>query len=75
MKRHTVIKQGPMMLLRDSQANQWEKLHFVLRRPYLCVHGGPNEKERQLINLSKGHVVLSPDVEMLLGVGACSLPR
>lgn len=64
---HTVTKQGTMMLLRDSQANQWEKLHFVLRRPYLCIHGGPNEREKQIINLSHGHVAQSPDVEMLLG--------
>ncbi|WVQ85942.1 hypothetical protein IAT38_008110 [Cryptococcus sp. DSM 104549] len=62
----TVIKNGPLMLLRDSQANVWEKLVFVLRRPYLHVHEAAGQREVQVINLSKAHVVTSPDVEMLL---------
>lgn len=28
----TVIKAGTMMILRDSQANEWSKAYFVLRR-------------------------------------------
>jgi predicted DNA-binding protein with PD1-like motif len=73
------------MLLRDSQANEWEKLHFELRRsveirtqavsladrggrPYLHVHAAVNERDVQIINLSRANVVTSPDVEILLGV-------
>ena len=28
----TVIKQGYLMILRDSQKNEWEKMYFELRR-------------------------------------------
>jgi kinesin family protein 1 len=31
-RSESVIRSGVLMLLRDSQANQWDKLHFVLRR-------------------------------------------
>ncbi|WWD07311.1 hypothetical protein V865_005409 [Kwoniella europaea PYCC6329] len=66
-KVETVIKSGPLMLLRDSQNNQWSKLIFVLRRPYLHIHETPNSREFQIINLSKANVTQSPDVELLLG--------
>ncbi|WWD20715.1 hypothetical protein CI109_105191 [Kwoniella shandongensis] len=62
----TVIKSGHLMLLRDSQADEWEKLFFALRRPYLHVHENGSEREIQVINLTKAHVAASPDVEMLL---------
>ncbi|RXK41996.1 kinesin [Tremella mesenterica] len=62
-----IIKSGPMMLLRDSQKDHWEKLVFLLRRPYLCVHEKMGEREVQIINLSKASVAPSPDVEILLG--------
>jgi len=34
-----IIKQGTMAILRDSQANQWDKLYFVLKRyvPLFCL--------------------------------------
>lgn len=31
-RSESVIRSGVLMLLRNSQANQWDKLHFVLRR-------------------------------------------
>ncbi|WVW80817.1 hypothetical protein I302_102806 [Kwoniella bestiolae CBS 10118] len=66
-KVETIIKSGALMLLRDSQNNQWTKLIFVLRRPYLHIHETPNSREMQIINLSKANVTPNPDVEMLLG--------
>lgn len=54
------------MLLRDSQADQWEKIFFVLRPPYLHVHESAREREVQVINLTGSHVATSPEVEMLL---------
>ncbi|WVQ95660.1 hypothetical protein IAU59_002758 [Kwoniella sp. CBS 9459] len=65
-KRDHVVKSGNLMLLKDSQANAWSKLLFVLRRPYLHVHENANSREIQIINLTKAHVVTSPDVELLL---------
>lgn len=61
-----VIKSGHLMLLRDSQADQWEKIFFV--RPYLHVHESAREREVQVINLTGSHVATSPEVEMLLKV-------
>nr|XP_019000355.1 kinesin [Kwoniella mangroviensis CBS 8507]OCF63816.1 kinesin [Kwoniella mangroviensis CBS 8507] len=66
-KFETVIRTGPLTLLRDSQNNQWSKLIFVLRRPYLHIHETPNSREFQIINLSKANVTQSSDVELLLG--------
>ncbi|KAK8850532.1 hypothetical protein IAR55_004450 [Kwoniella newhampshirensis] len=66
VKVDNVVKSGPLKLLRDSQANEWEKLDFVLRRPYLYIHENPNEREIQIINLTKAHTNVSPDVERLL---------
>lgn len=70
-----MIKTGPMMLLRDSQANTWEKLQFVLRRPFLHVHRSVGEREVQVINLSRASVTASPDVELLLGVSGVEMMR
>lgn len=61
-----VIKYGHLLLLRDSQADQWDKVFFVLRPPYLHVHESAGEREVQVINLTGSHVVTSPEVEMLL---------
>ncbi|ODN82908.1 hypothetical protein L202_01159 [Cryptococcus amylolentus CBS 6039] len=61
-----VIKYGPLLLLRDSTSDRWEKLHFVLRRPYLHVHQSAGQRELQVINLTGSHVTTSPEVEMLL---------
>ncbi|AAW41182.2 kinesin, putative [Cryptococcus deneoformans JEC21] len=61
-----VIKSGHLMLLRDSQADQWEKIFFVLRPPYLHVHESAREREVQVINLTGSYVATSPEVEMLL---------
>ncbi|WVO20454.1 uncharacterized protein IAS62_001751 [Cryptococcus decagattii] len=61
-----VIKSGNLVLLRDSQADQWEKTFIVLRPPYLHVHENAGEREVQVINLTGSHVVASPEVEMLL---------
>nr|XP_019007917.1 kinesin [Kwoniella pini CBS 10737]OCF46698.1 kinesin [Kwoniella pini CBS 10737] len=63
----TVIKSGNLMLLRDSQNNQWLKLMFILRRPYLHLHENVNSREIQIINLSKATVSTSPEVGTLLG--------
>ncbi|WVQ70657.1 hypothetical protein IAR50_000179 [Cryptococcus sp. DSM 104548] len=61
-----VIKYGSLQLLRDSTSDRWEKLHFVLRRPYLHVHKSAGQREVQVINLTGSHVTMSPEVEMLL---------
>ncbi|WRT70718.1 uncharacterized protein IL334_007716 [Kwoniella shivajii] len=63
----TITKHGAVMLLRDSQKNEWAKRYFVLRRPFLHVHEQPDKREVQIINLSSSNVTPSPDVESLLG--------
>jgi len=77
-----VVKSGALVMLHDSKKNEWEKLFFALGRyvhsgpavlrgrPYLHVHPSPHEREIQVINLEKAHVIASPDVEMLLGVSS-----
>ena len=32
MSSDTIIKQGTMAILRDSQANEWDKCYFILKR-------------------------------------------
>jgi hypothetical protein len=32
MSSDNIIKQGTMAILRDSQANTWDKLYFILKR-------------------------------------------
>nr|XP_018259742.1 kinesin [Kwoniella dejecticola CBS 10117]OBR81900.1 kinesin [Kwoniella dejecticola CBS 10117] len=66
-KVETVIKSGSLMVLRDPQNDQWVKMIFVLRRPYLHLHEHANAREIQIINLSKATVTPSPEVETLLG--------
>ncbi|OCF33654.1 kinesin [Kwoniella heveanensis BCC8398] len=65
-KVDNIVKSGYLMLLKDSQANVWAKLLFVLRRPYLHIHENANSREVLVINLIKAHVTTSPDVELLL---------
>ncbi|WVO17419.1 hypothetical protein L204_105111 [Cryptococcus depauperatus] len=62
-----IIKSGNLNLLRNSQADTWEKLFFVLKSPYLHVHQNANQRDVQVINLNGSHAVPSPEVEMLLG--------
>jgi hypothetical protein len=70
-----------MAILRDSQANKWDKLYFTLKRyvplvgnkrltdrPYLHIHPTHTERPCQIINLQKANITPSPDVEALLGV-------
>jgi kinesin family protein 1 len=80
MGSDTIIKEGTMAILRDSQANRWDKCYFILKRyvppsqrtlmdrPYLHIHPTYTERPIQIINLTKANITPSPDVEALLGV-------
>lgn len=66
-------KRGYLSLLHDPSSNEWKKLWFVVRRPYLHLYDDSKETEELMaINLSTIRVEQSPEIEQMLGVRSVS---